>query len=252
MGVAHLFNFSAGQKLRFQREGEIKFAVQRPSIIDRSSISLVAGTADYVLPDYVQSIRRVTYLGWEVFPLEHRQLRQSFLSGTQQSRPYWYIINTVPTSNGAYQIKFFPVPSLSVAAVSSYTDLWGPGINAGLIYEYFRSPDFTGTKLRVPAYFMDKLKVMYESKRCYAIDGPYQDLKAVKFWNGKYAQMEAYFSELMDDMNNKPRNLIANDGSSRPYGYTPPPPLLPQSVNSASGSSSQANQFGISTDELDW
>jgi hypothetical protein len=252
MGTAHLFNFSGAQITRFQQEAETKFVLQRNCIVSRTSLALVAGTAEYVLPDYIQSIKRVTYLGWEVFPLEHRQLRAAFLSGTQQSRPYWYIINTVPTSNGAYQIKFFPVPSLSVAAISGYSALWGPSINAGLIIEYFRSPDFTSSTLRAPAYFMDKLKTMYASKRCYAIDGTGQSLKTVKFWNDKYTEMESFFDELMDDMNNKPRNLIASDSSSRPYGYTPPPPILPQTVNSASGSTSQANQFGISTDELDW
>jgi hypothetical protein len=252
MGVSHLFNFTNAQITRFQQAAEIKFTITRGSIIDRSSIALVAGTADYVLPDYVQNIRRVTYLGWEVFPIAHRDLRASYLSGTQQSRPYWYVINNTPTSSGQFKIKFFPVPSLSVAAISAYTDLWGPGVINGLVIEYFRAPDFTGTKLRVPTYFMSILANMYANKRCFAIDGPGMSLKAVKFWNDKYDEMKEFFINLMDDINNKPRNLIANDASQRPYGYTPPPPILPQRGGNPNGSSAQANMFGISTDEPGW
>ena len=225
MGIA----FDAATTLRFQNSAEDQFAGERPCIIDRVSLDIVAGTAIYNLPVACISIRRITYMGWKVFPLPHRDLRQSFQAGTQQSRPYWYIFNNI----GQSQIRLFPVPSDSLVSITGAA-LWGSGISSAFIIEYFSLPN--QTTLKIPTYFRSRLLTYYSNRRNFSMEGRAQDIKAGKYWQSKFEGMKEVYIELMDDLNNKPRNIVANNESSRPYGFLPPPPVLPIS------------RFGISVD----
>lgn len=219
--------FDSSTITRFQNNAEDDFATSKPCIKSRASIALVAGTAVYNLPDYCISIARVTYLGWQVYPLPHRELRLSYVSGNQQSRPYWYIFNNI----GLSQIRLFPVPSLSVPQVVG--DLWQPTqIIQGLVIEFYRMPNYT-TEI-IPPFYRSKILGNYQLYRSYAMEGQYQDMKGSKYHYNKWLKHKAQATDLLDDLHNKPRNLIASGVSQRPYGFLPPPPLLPVSANSPS------------------
>lgn len=225
--------FDAATTLRWQNNAEAEFATERPCIIDRTSLDIVAGTSIYNLPSSCVSIRRMTYLGWKVYPLVHRDLRQSYQSGNQSSRPYWYIMNNV----GQLQIKLFPVPSVSIAAITGPT-LWGSDIINCFCIEYYRTPDQVNFK--IPDFFRTRLLTYYSNRRNFGMEGRTQDIKAMKYWGQKFEQYKQIYSNLLDDLTNKPRNLVASDSASRPYGYVPPPPILP------------VDRYGISVDEPSW
>lgn len=222
--------FDAATTLRFQNNAEDEFASQANCIVDRVALSIVSGTAIYNLPADCINIKRITYKGWKVFPLPHRDLRSSFQSGTQQSRPYWYIFNNI----GQLQIRFFPVPAETVASVSGVT-LWGSAIQARCIVEYFRLPD--QVNFFIPAFFRSRLLTYYSNKRNFAMEGRTQDLKASSYWNNKFDNFKLIYMELLEDLNNKPRMLVSSNNNQRPYGYLPPPPILP------------IDRFGYSVDE---
>lgn len=216
MGIA----FDAATTLRFEQNGEDEFASERPCIIDRISLDIITGTDIYSLPNSLISIRRITYLGWKVWPLPHRDLRDSYASGTQAGRPYWYIFNNI----GQLQIKLFPVPSENLTAITGPT-LWGSDILNCFIIEYFRLPD--QSTFKIPAFFRQRLLTYYSNRRNYAMEGRTQDVKASKYWGNKFETYKRIYSELLDDLNNKPRNLITSMAAQRPYGFSPPPPILP-------------------------
>ena len=222
--------FDVATTARFQNNAEDEFALQSNCIVDRTALSIVAGTAIYDLPSSCINVKRVTYKGWKVFPLAHRDLRRSFQSGTQQSRPYWYIFNNI----GQAQIRFFPVPSEAVSTGSG-TGLWGSLILTKVIVEYYVMPD--QTNYFIPTFFRSRLLTYYSNKRNFAMEGRTQDIKASKYWNDKFEVYKQNYIELLDDLNNKPRQLIANGTTRRPYGYIPPPPLLP------------IDRFGYSVDD---
>lgn len=225
--------FDSSTRIRLGNQGEDHFNIERPCIIDRISIALTLGQDIYTLPSYVNSIRRMTYLGWKIYPLPHRDLRASYLSGTQQSRPYWYIFNNI----GQQQIKLFPIPSLSVTQVN--TNLWGqPDIINGFIIEFFRQSDYAVNS--IPAFMRDRIRDNYANYRSFAMEGQYQNMKASKYYKDKYESISNIYVEMLDDLNNKPRNLVATDSAQRPYGYVPPPPILP------------VDRYGISVDEPSW
>lgn len=438
--------FGADTTARFQRTAEEQFASQASCIVDRASLSLIAGEALYDLPSYCVNVKRITYKGWKVFPLPHRDLRQSFQSGTQQSRPYWYIFNNI----GQRKIRFFPVPSEYVSrsylnevlqdtpvgywrmnetslpavvdssgnnltgtfvnsptiqqpglligdpnksiqflqafinsasithtsklnlgdsftfewlhnnslsggsagicekgtgsfriritsnklrlmtgstelavssndfassttyhcavvkvgsfikiyvngedvtipvtnvtltsnseplilayvpsanlcingrmdevAVYNYavpqirikqhyrasidtnasdTNLWGSAIPKKCIVEFYRLPDSINGPF-IPPFIRQRLLLWYSNKRNYAMEGRTQDMKASVYFGEKYDMYHSFYTDLLDDLNNSPRNIVANTTTSRPYGFIPPPPLLP------------VDRFGYSVDD---
>ena len=204
-------------------KGENTFASERPCIVDRTSLAIVSGTDIYTLPNYVIDIKRITYKGWKLFPMPHRDLRQSYLSGKQGGRPYWYVFNNI----GQSQIKLFPVPQENITADNTYTKLWGSGILTDFIIEFYRLPDSAGVSPLIPVFFRRRLLKAYVASRSFQMEGRGVNLKASKYWKDRFGFLKETYSNLLDDLTNKPRNIIANNTVGRPYGFLPPPPLLP-------------------------
>jgi len=216
--------------------GENAFASERPCIVDRTSLAIVSGTDVYTLPSYVINIRRITYKGWKVFPITHRDLRQSYQSGNQAGRPYWYIFNNV----GQSQIKLMPVPTENISAEATYTNLWGPTINTKFIIEFYRLPDVSDlqNKYLIPNFIRRRLLKTFVLSRAFQMEGRGVNIKASKYWRARYDFLKSIYIDLLDDLNNKPRNIICNNITSHPYGQGPPAPQLPVS------------KYGISVDEI--
>ena len=200
--------FSTATIARFEADAEANFNYERPCIVDRIGLAIVAGTAEYTLPSYVNDIRRITISGIPVYPLPHRELRFSCLNSTQQGRPYWYIINNI----GQNKIRFFPVPNTNLADTTTLTSLWGSGITNNCIIEFYRQPDQSTNIL--PIFIRRRLLKCYINKRCFEVDKKGNSLKNVKYWADKYDNLKSIYSDLLDDLNNKPRKLIASNTSN--------------------------------------
>jgi hypothetical protein len=229
-----------------ETKGENTFAAERPCIIDRISLAITSTVDIYTLPSYVIDIKRITYKGWKVFPMPHRDLRASYLSGKQGGRPYWYVFNNI----GQSQLKLFPVPQENITADNTYTNLWGAGILTDFIIEFYRLPDSTDSAARynIPNFIRRRLLKSYVMSRAFQAEGRGTNVKATKYWRSKYDFLKSLYTELLDDLNNKPRNIIANNMQSRPYGFVPPPPMIPISKASPSHGNLQWN--GISVDDI--
>jgi hypothetical protein len=135
--------FSESKLNRLSNEGENNFAVEYPCILKRISLSTTVATASdfdsmtgdfdsatgnfddagssvtyvnpFTLPDDVISIRRVTWKGYKLDPLPHRNAREVFQNMTQLGRPFWYIFNNV----GQNLIQLFPGPNEQLPIITS-------------------------------------------------------------------------------------------------------------------------------------
>jgi hypothetical protein len=202
---------------RLAQEGENNFAVDYPCILKRVALSVVSGTSTYTLSDDVISIRRITWKGFKLDPLPHRNAREVFQNMTQQGRPFWYIFNNIGQNN----IQFFPCVNESIASVS--TNLYSFEIPNRVIVEYFQAPDFVNAI--IPSYFRRRLLKAYVLRGCFNIEGQGQNLKNSKYFKERWRVLKQMYGELLGDLHNKPRKLIVN-GISSSY-YFPGHPILP-------------------------
>ncbi|HWY36415.1 MAG TPA: hypothetical protein VNX68_17355, partial [Nitrosopumilaceae archaeon] len=136
-------NLTNDDYLRFQEDGANDFCTEKHFLTDRYSPVIASGTAIYTLPDYILSIRRVTFLGQKLDPLTKRNEREVFQAATQQGLPFWYVFNNI----GALTIKLFPIPNQNLAAG---INLWSTDIISSCIIEYYRTND--GNTFDIPSW----------------------------------------------------------------------------------------------------
>lgn len=219
-----LFNSSDLQ--RFFNQGENEISTDNPFLVDRLSIATTEGISTYQLPDYVGSIRRVTYLGQKCDPLNQRNLREVFQSATQQGRPFWYIFNNI----GAVKIKLFPAPGDTIA---QGTNLWSTDIPKSVIVEFYRATD--NVTFVLPDWIRRQILKYYVAFRSYSIDGPGCNLKMAAYNMGRWVQGKQYFADVLHFLFTNPRKFCISDIVSS--NYYPGEPVLP------------IDQFGTSVDE---
>lgn len=209
--------FTAATIQRYSQEGETDFASEHPCILTRLALSVTTGNPLITLPDDVINIRRVTYKGFKLDPLPHRQMREAFQSANQVSKPFWYVYNNI----GQNLLKLFPTPSENITA--SQLNLWGSAISTQLVVEYFRAPDFS--TFTIPAYFRRRLLKSYVLLGCFNIEGAGQNLKNTKYFTSKYSNLKTLYSQLMHDIYSKPRKLCLGNGFNN--SSFPGQPILP-------------------------
>lgn len=218
--------FSSAELLRHYNQGENIFSDEHPFLVDRLAITIVAGTSVYTLPDYVRSIKRITYLGKYLDPLTRRDQREAFQSATQRGRPFWYVFNNI----GLNKIQLFPVPDTLVAGV---TNLWSvASITTGVIVEFYRVTD--NSTFVLPSWIKRQLLKQYVAAQCYRMDGRGNNLKLATYFEKRWALRKEEFSGLLEDVHSKPRKLCLTAISGS--GWFPGRPLLP------------IDRFGISVD----
>jgi hypothetical protein len=212
--------FDSPTLLRFFNQGEQHLSMEKNFLYNRYSPALVGGQGTYVLPDYIKSIRRVTFLGWKLDPLPARTFREVFQSATQQGRPFWYVYNNI----GLNTIQFFPCPQTSLAAG---TDLWNQaGSNSYqtcLIIEYAAISN--NSTLIAPPYWRRQLLKQWVAKQCFSIEGPGQNLKLAQYFSGRWDFKKGQFFDYLDDIHSKARKLIVSEIVSS--NYFPASPVLP-------------------------
>lgn len=210
-------NSSAATISRLSNEGENAFAVEYPCILKRIAPAVSLNQSLVTLPDDVKSIRRVSWLGFKMDPLGHRNFREVFQNATQQGRPFWYIFNNV----GQNIIQIFPAANQAIS--SAVNDLWGAAIPNQLIIEYWQTPDFSTAIL--PSYIRRRLLKTYILRGCFNIEGQGQNLKARDYFKNRWLKLKEDYGNLLGDLCNKPRKLVVN-GITSSY-FFPGHPILP-------------------------
>jgi hypothetical protein len=221
-----LFDTTTLERYYFQAENEL--STEHPFLIDRLALPVVANTAIYTLPDYVVSIKRITYLSQKLDPLPQRNFREVFQSAGQKGKPFWYVYNNV----GLNQIQLFPNPPDNLPVINGSLFL-GANILKGCIVEFYRATD--NNTFRVPEYARRQLLKQYAAARLFNIEGPGQNMKLSAYFTQKWKAMSADFYNHLDELYGRPRKLIVNEIVSS--NYYPAAPVLP------------IGQFGISVDE---
>lgn len=210
--------FDSATLSRFFNQGENIISDERPFLVDRLSLNLVAGTSTYTLPDYVRSIRRITYFGRYLDPLPRRGQRDIFQAATQMSRPFWYIFNNI----GLNKIQLFPIPNVNVPIV---TNLWSTGISqtAGCIVEFYRVTD--NSSFVLPSWIKRQLLKQYVAQQTFQVDGLGNNLKMAQYFGKRWELRKGEFIGLLDELISKPRKLSLTNISGS--GWFPGRPILP-------------------------
>ena len=220
--------FNSSDLNRFFNQGENEISGEKPFLFDRLEIATQSGTSTYTLPDYVTSIRRVTFLGWKLDPLPERNFREVFQSNPSFGQPFWYIYNNI----GANKIQLFPTPNQTLVPG---VDPWATDIPTQCIVEFARATD--NNNFIIPLPLRRQLLKNYVAYRCYQVDGAGRNNKLTKYYKEKWAFWKQQFVELLDDLYNSPRKYIVSEIVSN--NTFPGEPVLP------------IGQFGISVDEGD-
>lgn len=213
---------------RFFDEAEIECSVEKGFLVDRLSLALVGGQKQYILPDYVTSIRRMTYTGIGLDPLPRRNQRQVFQNSTQQGTPFWYIYNNI----GQNTIQLFPCPEQSFAQVTG--DLYlQANILKGFVVEYTRVSD--NVNFIVPPTLRRQLLKKYVAANAFMVDNKNLSMKVSQYFWQRWEDSKAEFYDIMETLYNQPRQLVINDFNT--FNFFPGSPVLP------------INRFGISVAE---
>jgi hypothetical protein len=212
---------------RFYYQGENEFCADKQFLVDRLSVATVRGQSNYSLPDFVLSIRRITWLGQKLDPLTKRNEREVFQSATQQGTPFWYVFNNI----GANLISFFPQPLLNLnAAPNCWTS---DNIANYVIVEFYRSTD--NVSFVIPSWKRRQLLKNYVAYRQAIQDGGSYSRTVANYYKSKWDTAKAFFVDTLDDLYGSARKLMVDEIVSS--NYFPGEPVLP------------INQFGVSVDE---
>lgn len=203
---------------RHWNQGEQNISVEMPFLVDRFSPVISMGVGEYILPSYVQSIRRITYRGQKLDPMPFRNRKDIFQSATQISKPFWYIHNNV----GLNKINLFPIPAENLAA--GVIDLWKDDIPNCCIVEFNRVTD--NSTFIIPSYLRRQLLKQYVGRQISFMEGSSQDMKLSKEFDDIWQNMKMEFLEFLESMHNRARKLVVGaTGFSNPTIRSPTLPI---------------------------
>ncbi len=184
---------------RFESNGEDTFAIDYPCIVDRISLDITSGTDTYELPDYITRIRRITWKGKKLWPIQERDVRLRSLNAIGTPREYIY------DNLGTLKIKLYPIPNETISSVDS--NLYGSEIPNRVIVEFYRTASYPAFSL--PRFFRRRLLKCYILKSCFQMDGKGSTLKAAKYFSDKFKMLCGFYSDLLFELISRPRKLIS-------------------------------------------
>lgn len=198
--------WSSAQLENWALEAEQSIAINAPCIVDRVALDIVAGNPLYTIPASSIGIRRITWLGYKVYPITKLEVQdmypnnsitssyfgaffnafsnafyvQSASSGTTAGRPY----NWSYSGYGWDTIQLFPTPDISIASVPA--GLWDSAIRTRCIVEYYRLPDIASQVYRVPAYIRRALIKDFVLYSAFKVESIGQDLQASQWHKTRF------------------------------------------------------------------
>lgn len=217
--------FSDDEYIQCAEQVEADFSRMFPSIETRYAFPIVANTSTYSLPSDLISVRRITWNGRRIEPLPARQQRAYFQGTAATGAPMYYLYSEIVASR---LIRFFPTPNISVTASGN---LYGAGINPGLVMSYWSLPDYT-TKI-IPVWLRRRVIKAGALAKLYLKEGPGQNLIAAKYYSDKFVAQANMNGQLIDY---SAAMMILQDRQQWLFRY-PAGPIYP------------VDQYGIGVDE---
>lgn len=185
--------FTDDQISKWAGDYERELCARQDFIGDRYSIPVFSGVGEYEIPNYVTNIRGVLFLGKALYA---KGTRGSILTNdtpfaTEGSIPFEYIYN----GKGLRVLKFLPTPMEDIAAYSG--DLWTVAADAAaVIVEFYRTPVLSDPFRRLPEWVRRYVIKDYVCWKAFAAEGPAQDLRAAKYYEGRLAAQGMYLEEI--------------------------------------------------------
>jgi hypothetical protein len=180
---------------RLEVEAELEIARQTNYARDRISLAITAGTANYVLPNYVRGIIDIKWKGRKIYPLfqrENIQINPSYL--TTRGTVTWYM----RSPEDFQYIRFVKVPDETIAADSS-DDLLDSSVMVNrVVITFFREPDVSQSILSIPDYFGRRLIRDWVLYMAFKSEGNGQDLKASAHYKQTYEYRLKRYKDLME------------------------------------------------------
>lgn len=161
-------------------------------IFEKCYLETTKGQSLYILPSFVRSLRRITWLAKQLDPVDWEQFtiltpatvvlnQPAFNEESVVSRPLYYAMH--PTN--PYAIRLFPTPDLSLSGTGG--DPYSTIANEQrCALSYWRSTDESSPKTSLPPYIARRTKKSYILGKAYAAEGKGQNLKASQYYLKKY------------------------------------------------------------------
>lgn len=199
---------------RFVEDGETEISSTVKCILNRTALTISAGTPLYSLPNDLLDISRVTWLAKKIDPCPARNYHE-IDTITQTNEPLWYVFN----QQGRNTIRFHPIPSINVTKDDLTDDLWGANIGDRVIVEYYQLTD--SDTVKIPDYIRRRLIKYFVLMHCFQIEGVGQNLKVSAKMKERYDfYINIFGQEYMDTFTSKLSAL--ESGSYRLDPLAPP------------------------------
>ena len=210
---------------------EKQIAIDVPCIFQIFSMPTTTGVSVYTLPSFVKGVRRVTWLGRKVEPLNWEQFvlltpatvfvgpGNSHNIETSNSRPQWYTQH--PTN--VKDIRFFPTPDRTFPGTD---DPYKPTPTSGCLIAYNSYINNNSPLTSLPSYVDQRTRKAYILWKAFEQEGVGQDMNAAKYYKSLYSFLIEQFN-LINDGCFVSKKYSLGDGLFGLENYRYPKPLLP-------------------------
>ncbi len=204
------------------QEAEEQLIAEVPTLVDRIAPNIYSGVASYQLPNYVSTVRKVMWKGFQLDPAKFSHVVSSSTSpfNNVSGRPREYVLD----GYGENVLRLFPPPNETIAGTE--IDLWGANIPDKCIIEFYRNPNMSSSVLRLPSRIRDVLTFPYALAKLFSKEGIYQDVVAADFYSRQDTMISQLYKETIRELWAAwPKILTAEP--SQPGKLKLPRPTLP-------------------------
>ena len=228
--------WSDQQLAQWSQDAIGQLAIEVNCIWCRECVPVTVGVSVITLPNYVRTLRRVTWRGRTLDAENWEELTMLgpatvFLAAnstgnieTSLSKPLYYAMH--PTN--PYDIRFYPTPNESFTS-SGEPNVYAPQVNTpSCIIDYYREPDTTNTNpiVSIPPYILRRTQKAYVGWKAFSAEGKGQDLKAASYYHMKYLFLLDKFRSINEGCFVGKKYSI-EDGMLTIDGFRYPRPMLP-------------------------
>ncbi len=198
----------------------------------REALTITQGVSVVTLPCYVRTVRRVTWRGKSLDPLQWEEfilvtpatvfvaLGSSANVETSLSRPLYYCMH--PTN--PYDLRLYPTPNESFNPTGF--DPYSPQPNeSACVVDYYRTADDKSPQINIPPYILRRTQKAYVMWKAFNAEGKGQDLKASKYYHLKYNFLIAQFRAINEGAF-VAKKYAVDDGMLAVDGFRYPRPQL--------------------------
>ena len=211
-----------------------QIAIDLNCIWQRECIATQRGVSVLRMPEYVRSVRRVTWRGRSLEPQSWEEMQiltpsTVFLSlGSSANReiigkPLFYALH--PTN--PYDFRLYPAPDESFT-ISGEPNPYAPQPNSpSCIIDFWREPDTTNDNplISLPPYIARRTIKAYVMWKAYAAEGKGQDFQASNFYQTKYNFLIDQFRHINEGCYVSKRYSLDEGGLIDPQRFRYPKPM---------------------------